>query len=60
MAGFFLTLAGLCDWYFVLYLFFFTGLIVLWQFLPAHWGDNLKSKIQNLKSESERIYADFG
>jgi hypothetical protein len=50
LAGFFLTLAGLCDWYFVLYLFFFTGLVVLWQFLPAHWGDNLKSKIQNLKS----------
>ncbi|MCE7989473.1 MAG: hypothetical protein DYG89_50620 [Caldilinea sp. CFX5] len=37
MAGFFLTLAGLCDWYFVLYLFFFTGIVVLWQ-----------SKIQNL------------
>ncbi len=33
LAGGFLTLAGLCDWYFVLYLFFFTGLVVLWQ-----WG----------------------
>jgi hypothetical protein len=55
MAGLFLALAGLCDWYFVLYLFFFTGLVVLWQFLPGHWGSNLKSKacpgrIQNLKS----------
>jgi hypothetical protein len=30
-AGLFLILAGLCDWYFVLYLFFFTGLAILWQ-----------------------------
>ncbi|MEZ4863943.1 MAG: hypothetical protein R3C14_21655 [Caldilineaceae bacterium] len=30
MAGLFLGLAGLCDWYFVLYLFFFTGLVLLW------------------------------
>lgn len=50
MAGLFLTLSGLCDWYFVLYLFFFTGLVVLWQFLPGYWGPTLKSKIQNLKS----------
>lgn len=50
MAGLFLALAGLCDWYFVLYLFFFTGLVVLWQFLPGHWGNNLKSTIGNLKS----------
>ncbi|MCB0060506.1 MAG: hypothetical protein KDE19_00255 [Caldilineaceae bacterium] len=33
MAGLFLTLTGLCDWYFVLYLFFFTGFVLLWQ-----WG----------------------
>ncbi len=33
VAGLFLTLTGLCDWYFVLYLFFFTGLVLLWQ-----WG----------------------
>lgn len=33
LAGFFLVLTGLCDWYFVLYLFFFTGLALLWQ-----WG----------------------
>ncbi len=31
LAGLFLILAGLCDWYFVLYLFLFTGLAVLWQ-----------------------------
>ncbi len=31
MAGGFLTLTGLCDWYFVLYLFFFTGLLLLWK-----------------------------
>ncbi|RIK36452.1 MAG: hypothetical protein DCC55_27270 [Chloroflexi bacterium] len=33
MAGFFLALTGLCDWYFVLYLFFFTGIAVLWVFI---------------------------
>lgn len=30
-AGLFLALAGLSDWYFVLYLFLFTGLVVIWQ-----------------------------
>lgn len=50
LAGLFLTLTGLCDWYFVLYLFFLTGLVVLWQFLPGHWGNHLKSQIRNLKS----------
>jgi len=49
MAGLFLTLTGLCDWYFVLYLFFFTGVAILWQFRPGVWGNTLKSKIQNLK-----------
>lgn len=34
-AGFFLALAGLCDWYFVLYLFLFTGLAVVWQGMDA-------------------------
>ena len=29
LAGLFLTLAGLTDWYFVLYLFLFTGLVLL-------------------------------
>lgn len=33
MAGLFLTLTGLCDWYFVLYLFLFTGLALLWHWL---------------------------
>jgi hypothetical protein len=32
-AGFFLILTGLCDWYFVLYLFLFTALTLLW-----HWA----------------------
>jgi len=32
-AGFFLALVGLCDWYFVLYLFFFTGLLIGWHLL---------------------------
>ena len=31
LAGIFLALVGLCDWYFVLYLFLFTGLVLLWQ-----------------------------
>lgn len=30
LAGLFLVLNGLCDWYFVLYLFLFTGLVILW------------------------------
>jgi hypothetical protein len=30
LAGLFLVLTGLCDWYFVLYLFLFTGLVVIW------------------------------
>jgi hypothetical protein len=32
-AGLFLILTGLCDWYFVLYLFLFTAVTVLWQWL---------------------------
>lgn len=32
-AGFFLILTGLCDWYYVLYLFLFTAGAVLWQWL---------------------------
>lgn len=32
-AGFFLILTGLCDWYYVLYLFLFTSVTVLWQWL---------------------------
>ena len=35
LAGFFLALNGLCDWYFVLYLFLFTGLAVLWSWLAG-------------------------
>jgi hypothetical protein len=37
MAGIFLTLVGLCDWYFVLYLFLFTGFFLLWQ-----WGTAIR------------------
>lgn len=32
-AGLFLVLAGLCDWYFVLYLFLFTGLVLVWAWM---------------------------
>ena len=38
LAGLFLVLTGLCDWYFVLYLFLFTGLVVLWG-----WWRNARS-----------------
>lgn len=37
LAGIFLTLAGLCDWYFVLYLFLFTALAILWAWGIALW-----------------------
>ncbi|MBI1298915.1 hypothetical protein GC175_28625 [bacterium] len=33
LAGIFLTLVGLCDWYFVLYLFLFTALVLFWQLI---------------------------
>ncbi|MFN8489232.1 MAG: hypothetical protein U0350_16745 [Caldilineaceae bacterium] len=33
LAGLFLILTGLCDWYFVLYLFLFTLLVIVWQFV---------------------------
>jgi len=49
MAGLFLTLTGLCDWYFVLYLFFFTLLVILWQLFSGLWG-NQKSQLQTLGS----------
>ncbi len=49
MAGLFLTLTGLCDWYFVLYLFFFTLWVILWQLCAALWG-NPQSKIQTLQA----------
>jgi hypothetical protein len=42
MAGLFLILTGLCDWYFVLYLFLFTALTVLWQWLAAPGGVSLR------------------
>lgn len=35
LAGLFLTFAGLCDWYFVLYLFLFTALVILWSWISA-------------------------
>ncbi len=35
LAGLFLTLAGLCDWYFVLYLFLLTAVVIGWMWLVA-------------------------
>jgi hypothetical protein len=37
LAGLFLALTGLCDWYFVLYLFFLTGLVVVGQWVRLAW-----------------------
>lgn len=37
MAGLFLTFTGLCDWYFVLYLFVFTALAIIW-----YWGLDIR------------------
>jgi hypothetical protein len=39
LAGLFLVLNGLCDWYFVLYLLLFTGLALAWQ-----WGAALRAQ----------------
>ncbi|MBW7882916.1 MAG: hypothetical protein H3C34_09805 [Caldilineaceae bacterium] len=36
LAALFLVLVGLCDWYYVLYLFLFTGLALLWIWLVEH------------------------
>ena len=36
-AGVFLTLAGLCDWYFVLYLLLFTAIAIRWAGLAVLW-----------------------
>ncbi len=35
LAGLFLVFNGLSDWYFVLYLFLFTGLVIVWQWPAA-------------------------
>lgn len=37
LAGLFLILAGLCDWYFVLYLFLFTTLALAWTWGKMAW-----------------------
>ncbi|MBX2998357.1 MAG: hypothetical protein KF893_07580 [Caldilineaceae bacterium] len=45
MAGLFLALVGLCDWYFVLYLFLFTAFFLFWQ-----WGAEIRHWITRRKS----------
>ena len=37
LAGLFLVLVGLCDWYFVLYLFLFTGLFLILDIGYWYW-----------------------
>lgn len=44
LAGLFLTLTGLCDWYFVLYLLFFTALVFLWQSVTAVRNGSLSGR----------------
>ncbi|MBI3960691.1 MAG: hypothetical protein HY328_17920 [Chloroflexi bacterium] len=53
LAGLFLVLVGLCDWYFVLYLFLFTALYLVleigdWRLTTGHVISNLQSLISNL------------
>lgn len=47
-AGLFLVLVGLCDWYFVLYLFLFTGLYLVWG--VGDWGLRARFLITSLRS----------
>lgn len=48
LAGLFLTLAGLCDWYFVLYLLLFTGLGVVWYL--GYWVLGIGRRLPHLQS----------
>jgi len=46
LAGLFLILAGLCDWYFVLYLLLLTGVVIVWSWLTTVWtGGKLWRKL---------------
>ncbi|GIK74158.1 MAG: hypothetical protein BroJett021_31460 [Chloroflexota bacterium] len=47
-AGLFLILTGLCDWYFVLYLFLFTVVTVLWQWLTPSGRIDLRKLLRVL------------
>ncbi|MFN3980245.1 MAG: hypothetical protein ACK4SA_07670 [Caldilinea sp.] len=47
-AGLFLILTGLCDWYFVLYLFLFTSVTVLWQWLTPPGRVDLRKLLRVL------------
>ena len=47
LAGFFLVLVGLCDWYFVLYLFLFTGLYCVLRIAYSVWRHPSDSGLRN-------------
>lgn len=44
--GLFLALAGLCDWYFVLYLALFAGVALLWNAISAARGHGVRGAVQ--------------
>ncbi len=45
-AALFLVLTGLCDWYFVLYLFLFTGVAIFWLWLAAPGRPTLRKLLR--------------
>ncbi|MCW5844550.1 MAG: hypothetical protein KIT77_25075 [Caldilinea sp.] len=45
-AALFLIFTGLCDWYFVLYLFLFTGVTILWMWLAAPGRPTLRGLVR--------------
>jgi hypothetical protein len=61
MAGLFLALVGLCDWYFVLYLFLFTMFFLVWQWGTAsrRWMVERTSRSSTGKALMAPIYPAF-
>jgi len=48
-ASLFLILTGLCDWYFVLYLFLFTGFVMVWRCLSSlREGNNIRQTVSSI------------
>ena len=60
MAGLFLVFNGLSDWYFVLYLFLFTVLVMCYLWLSDRFSDWACGSLQSAKSRrgrSSRVFA---
>jgi hypothetical protein len=51
MAGLFLILTGLCDWYFVLYLLLFTGLVAVWRTASTLWQAYIQTSPHRLGAQ---------